>query len=119
MEMSQIIPHTRSGWQVHSSLVACPKRRGGVVADYMTFSLNQQEAGSVVEVKLHGVESDVFLVDPSNLSSFKRGASFRYTGGHFKQSPVRLQVPSDGNWSAVVVPIGGRVEASVSILPNK
>jgi len=89
------------------------------VADYMTFSLNQQEAGSVVEVKLHGVESDVFLVDPSNLSSFKRGASFRYTGGHFKQSPVRLQVPSDGNWSAVVVPIGGRVEASVSILPNK
>jgi hypothetical protein len=85
--------------------------------NYLKFALGQQSAGSIIEVTLSGVESDVFLVDPSNLRSFETGGSFRYTGGHYKQSPVRIAVPSSDAWTVVVVPgPGGRVQASVRAL---
>jgi hypothetical protein len=66
-----------------------------------------------VEVALSGVESDVFVIDDANLSSFERGSTFRYTGGHYRQSPVRLPVPSSGHSTVVVIPTGGRVQAHV------
>ena len=66
---------------------------------------------------LQGVESDVFLVDGANLSIFKRGGQYRYYGGHYKQSPIVLRVPSSGTWTAVVVPgRGGRVTANCRVL---
>jgi Domain of unknown function (DUF1883) len=72
---------------------------------------------SVVEAVLEGVESDVFLVDGANLSSFERGTQFRYTGGHYQRSPVRLAVPSGSGWTVVVIPgAGGTVRASVRVL---
>lgn len=84
--------------------------------NFLKFPLNQQSAGAVVEVTLAGVESDVFLVDPSNLRAMEGGRRFRYHGGHFKGSPVRLKVPESGNWTVVVVPgAGGTVRASVRV----
>ncbi|MGI8761058.1 MAG: DUF1883 domain-containing protein [Jatrophihabitantaceae bacterium] len=74
--------------------------------------LGNQRQGAVVEVTLQGTESDVFLVDTLNLSKFKRGQDFRYSGGHYNSSPVRLAIPSAGTWTAVVVPGGGSVSAS-------
>lgn len=85
--------------------------------NFIEFPLNYQSAGTAIEVTLRGVESDVFLVDNVNLSSFKRGGQYRRYGGHYKHSPVVLGVPSSGTWTAVVVPgLGGRVEASVRVL---
>jgi hypothetical protein len=85
--------------------------------NFLEFPLNHQNAGTGVEVTLEGVESDVFLVDDSNLSSFKRGGQFRYLGGHYEASPVVLGVPLAGNWTVVVVPgPGGTVRASARTL---
>jgi Domain of unknown function (DUF1883) len=82
--------------------------------NYIKFPLKYQPAGAVVEATLAGVESDVFLVDPSNLSALEQGRNFSFHGDHYKQSPVRLIVPSSGDWTAVVIPgPGGTVRASV------
>jgi hypothetical protein len=76
-------------------------------------------AGSIVEVTLSGVESDVFLVDPSSFRAMESGRQYQYHGGHFKNSPVRLSVPHTGEWIAVVVPgAGGTVRASARAIPT-
>lgn len=87
--------------------------------EYIKFPLGRMTVGTTVVVELRGVESDVFLVDDLNLHKLGRGdlSQLQGVGGHYKQSPVRLQVPSSGPWTAVVIPIGGRVEASVSVHP--
>ncbi len=85
--------------------------------NFIEFPLNYQSAGAAVEVTLQGVESDVFLVDNTNLSNFKRGGQVAGKGGHYKKSPVTLRVPTSGTWTVVVVPgLGGRVTASVRVL---
>jgi Domain of unknown function (DUF1883) len=84
---------------------------------FLKFSLGHQGSGAAVEVVLRGVASNVFLVDNLNLLKLERGGQFTYYGGHCDSSPVRLRVPSSGMWTAVVVPIGGYVEASVSVFP--
>lgn len=84
--------------------------------NYLKFPLGWQEAGAVAVATLQGVESDVFLVDSFNLSAFERGRQFQYHGGHQRRSPVRLVVPSVGDWTVVVIPTGGRVEARVEVL---
>ena len=82
--------------------------------NYGKFSLNHQSAGVTVEVVLQGAESDVFLVDSTNLSRFERGQQFSYCGRHYTSSPVRLRIPTSGMWTAVVVPgPGGNVNATV------
>ena len=81
--------------------------------NYLKFSLHLENASTVVEVTLNGVESDVFLVDDSNLANLERGGQYTYFGGHFKASPVILRAPSGGSWTVVVIPLGGRVEATV------
>lgn len=83
--------------------------------NYLHFDVGNQQAGTVVQASLRGSESDVFLVDSMNFSKFKRGQSFEYTGGHYNRSPITLQVPHSGYWTAVVIP-SGRVEASVDVL---
>ncbi len=83
---------------------------------YLKFPLGNRQGGTLVRVDLQGVESDVFLVDASNLRSFERGQDFRFKGGHFKTSPVQLPIPSAGDWTAVVVPKGGEVRVQVRVL---
>ena len=86
--------------------------------EFLKFPLGQLASGAVAEVALRGVESDVYLADDSNLRKLERGDlfGFRGYGGHYKKSPVRLGVPSNGTWTAIVIPIGGRVEASVRVI---
>lgn len=68
---------------------------------YIQSDLGQCKRGDMVEVTLsHG--ANVRLLDSSNFSAYKRGASHRYYGGLARKSPVRLEVPSSGHWHAVV-----------------
>lgn len=85
---------------------------------FLKFPLGHLGNGAVVEVVLRGVESDVYLADDSNLRKLEQGDlnGFRGYGGRYKQSPACLRAPSSGTWTAVVIPIGGRVEASVRVI---
>jgi Domain of unknown function (DUF1883) len=89
-----------------------------VQQQFLKFSLGHLSSGAVVEVVMDGVESDVYLADSSNVSKLERGdlSGFRGYGGHYNQSPVRLQAPSAGLWNAVVIPSGGTVRASASVV---
>jgi hypothetical protein len=81
---------------------------------------HQLGLGDVVEVRLSGVESNIYLVDDSNFGRLKRGESFHYgNSAHFGRSPIRLAAPSAGSWTAVVRPIRGRVTASFRLLRTK
>ena len=84
--------------------------------NYGTFPLNFQRSGAIVTVSLKGVESDVMLLDSTNLQAFERGAQYRYFGGHYKRSPVQLRVPTSGTWTVVIVPgLGGQVNVTVQM----
>ena len=101
----------------HSTLDGVGSRKVKPMS-FVKFTLNHQDAGTMIEVTMSGVESDVYVVDDSNFRRFERGESFQHAkgGGRFKTSPARIVVPSAGNWTAVVVPRGGRVQASVRML---
>jgi hypothetical protein len=82
------------------------------------YDLGQQSAGATVRVTLRGAEANVMLLDSANLATYRRGGRFSYSGGHYRRSPVVLQVPGVGHWH-VVVDLGGyagRVESSVEVL---
>ena len=84
---------------------------------YLDSDLGYQSAGAIVDVHLKGTEANVMLLDQTNFQHYRAQRDFRYVGGHFKQSPVVLQVPHPGHWHAVVDlgGSGGRVEASVTV----
>jgi hypothetical protein len=87
---------------------------------FLKCDLGVVSKGSIVEVKLSGTEANVLLVNSLNLSSYQRGDSFSYYGGHFTKSPARIAVPSTGSWY-IVVDLGGfagSVSASVKILSD-
>lgn len=75
-------------------------------------------AGDVVEVALQGNAANVMLMERHDFESYQRGSNFRYVGGYFKRSPVRLAVPSNGHWFVVVDIAGypGHVKASIKLL---
>ncbi len=71
----------------------------------------------VVEVSLDS-QANVMLLDPHNFSNYRRGASYRYYGGHAEKTPVRLSPPHPGKWH-VVVNLGGypgSVRAGVRVI---
>lgn len=59
-------------------------------------------------------------MNSSNLDRFRRGQSHQYIGGLAKRSPVRLQVPSSGQWHATVDLQGmrGQTRSGVRVLPG-
>lgn len=72
---------------------------------------------AVVEVTLDR-QANVLLLDSPNYQAYRRGASYRYTGGLAKVSPARLRPPHAGRWH-VVINLGGgggRVHAGVRVL---
>lgn len=85
---------------------------------FNSWDLGRLAAGAVVQVKLTGAEANVKLLDASNFSAYKAGDPHRYYGGHYKQSPIRLQVPSGGHWFVTIDYGGfsGSGRASVQVL---
>lgn len=69
--------------------------------EFIKSDLGQCRRGDVVEVTLTS-GANVRLLDQTNFDKYRRGQAHHYTGGLAKYSPVRLQVPRNGHWYAVV-----------------
>ena len=72
------------------------------MSQFIHSDLGSRSRGDVIEVTLTGSAANVMLLDSSNFNAYKNGRQFRYTGGLARRSPVRLQIPSNGHWNAVV-----------------
>lgn len=79
--------------------------------------LGHQHAGAVVTVNLEGSAANVVLLDARNFRQYRAGQPFRYSGGHYRRSPVELEIPCDGHWYAILDLGGfpGRVRGAVSV----
>ena len=85
---------------------------------FIKHELGEMSGGEVAEVELTAA-ANVRLLDSSNFRKYRYGQWHRYYGGHYKISPVRLQIPKPGHWYVVVDlgGYGGRVGASIRVLP--
>jgi len=73
--------------------------------------------GDVVQVDCD-TQCNVMLLTDTNFSSYQRGESFNYYGGHFKYFPARLSAPNSGYWN-VVIDLGGgsaNIRYSISVI---
>jgi hypothetical protein len=87
---------------------------------YIHQDLGTRKRGEVVEVCLTGW-ANVQLLTPNDFTNYSKGRSYRYAqGGLFKQSPVRLQIPSHGHWYVTVDTRGltNGTRASFRMLPS-
>lgn len=84
------------------------------------YRLGHMRGGGIVEITLHGSAANVRLMNSSNFQSYRNGRNHRYHGGLVERSPVRLQVPSAGEWHVTVDLRGlrGTVRSSIRILPS-
>lgn len=62
----------------------------------------QSNGTLTVEVELK-YESDVFLVDYHNFQNYLNNRDFRYYGGNYNQSHVKITVKGVGKWYLVVI----------------
>jgi hypothetical protein len=86
---------------------------------HYVWDLKQQKRGSIVEISLVSA-CNVWLMNSSTYSRYRRGRGGRAIGGYYKRSPVRLQIPSSGHWY-VTMDLGGhsgKVGGSVTVLPG-
>ncbi|RYZ90899.1 MAG: DUF1883 domain-containing protein [Proteobacteria bacterium] len=84
------------------------------------YDLGYKERGQIVEVTLSGSAANVRLMDSSNFQSYRNGRQHRCHGGLATQSPIRIQIPSSGNWHVTVDMEGlrGTVRSGVRVLPG-
>ena len=68
---------------------------------FLHSDLGYRSRGDVLEVSLTRA-ANVRLLDSSNFSKYRRGDRHRYYGGLAKKSPLRIPIPSGGQWHAVV-----------------
>ncbi|MGF9714886.1 DUF1883 domain-containing protein [Paenibacillus sp. JMULE4] len=86
--------------------------------NFTHYDLGTLNGGATVEVTLSGNAANVLLLDSSNFNNYRNGRQYKYYGGHFTRSPVRINVPHTGHWH-VAVDLGGyrgSVKSSVRIL---
>lgn len=88
--------------------------------NFTYYNLGYIDRGTIVEVSLQGSAANVRLMDSSNFNSYKAGRQHRYQGGLANSSPVRLQVPSSGNWHVTVDMQGlrGTTRSSIRVIPS-
>lgn len=88
--------------------------------NFTHYNLGRKEKGQIVEITLSGSAANVRLMDNSNFQNYRNGRQHRYFGGLAKQSPVRLSIPSTGNWHVTVDMQGlrGTVRSSIRMMPS-
>lgn len=77
------------------------------------------KSGQVIQVAVTGTAINLVLLDSANKVNYLKLKPYRYLGGHFKQSPARIVVPSDGHWY-LGVDFGGATGSAnykIAILP--
>ena len=86
--------------------------------NFLKFDLGSRRRGEIVEVTLTS-GANVRLLTSAEFSNFRNGRAHHFIGGLAKRSPVRLQIPSTGQWHVVVDMQGlrGNTKASVRVLP--
>ncbi|WDF60573.1 DUF1883 domain-containing protein [Flavobacterium sp. KACC 22758] len=88
--------------------------------NFTHYDLGRKERGQIIEITLSGSAANVRLMDSSNFQNYRNGRNHRYTGGLARKSPVRLSIPSTGNWHITIDMQGliGTVRSSVRTLPS-
>lgn len=88
--------------------------------NFTHYDLGRKERGQIIEITLSGSAANVRLMDSSNFQNYRNGRNHRYTGGLARKSPVRLSIPSTGNWHITIDMQGlrGKVRSSVRTLPS-
>ena len=86
--------------------------------NYTKHDIGYLEQGALVVVALRCAAANVRLLDDNNLSHYQAGRPHTFCGGLMTHSPVRIPVPSNGNWHIVVDMLGlkGAAEPSVSVI---
>jgi hypothetical protein len=74
--------------------------------NFVHYDLGNLQAGQTIEVQLD-LAANVQLLDPANFNHYRSGQQFSFFGGHVRQSPYRLSVPSSGHWH-LAIDLGGR-----------
>jgi hypothetical protein len=69
--------------------------------EHVYVDLGQLPRGAVVEFHLSGSAANVWLMDSSTYSRYKRGNQVRAQGGHTRQTPVRMRTDRAAHWYAV------------------
>ena len=87
---------------------------------HLYVDLGHLPRGRIVELHLSGNAANVWLMDSSTYSRYKRGNQVRAQGGHTKRSPVRLQTDRSAHWYAVADLGGypGRLGLEARVLPG-
>jgi len=85
---------------------------------YTHYDLGHQQQGKIVEVTLQGSAANVRLMNSSSFQSYRNRRNFKHYGGLARKSPIRLEIPSTGQWHIVIdmQGLGGRVKSSVRML---
>ncbi|MDQ6472531.1 DUF1883 domain-containing protein [Flavobacterium sp. LHD-80] len=88
--------------------------------NFTHYDLGRKERGQIIEITLSGSAANVRLMDSSNFQNYRNGRTHRYSGGLARKSPIRLVVPSTGNWHVTIDMNGlrGTVKSSVRTLPG-
>lgn len=86
----------------------------------MVVDLGNLPRGAVVEFHVSGNAANVWLMDSSTYSRYKRGNQVRAQGGHTTRSPVRMQTDRAAHWNAVADLGGfpGRLGLTALVLPG-
>jgi hypothetical protein len=85
---------------------------------FIHYDLGPRLGGEIVHVSLCGAPANVLLLDDANYQSYRTGRRYECVGGRATTSSVRLEVPSCGDWHAVVDMRGlrGRTRASFQVI---
>jgi Domain of unknown function (DUF1883) len=94
------------------------KADGANQMEFTYWDLGHLTHGAVVEVNLTGTAANVQLLDSSNFAAYKSRQQYRYFGGQYTSSPVRIPVPVTGHWFIAIDYGGnsGRGTASIKVL---
>ncbi len=87
---------------------------------YAYLDLGEQAAGSTVQVTVRGGGAkNVLVLTSANFVRYQADRSFRYLGGRYRGQPVRIKLPQDDHWYAVmeIGTYNGRARAAVEVLP--
>lgn len=87
--------------------------------DFIHHQLGHRQRGEIVEIHLDA-RANVRLLNSSQFAAYKAGRSFRTIQGQATSSPIRWQIPQNGQCH-VAIDFGGypgRVRSSVRVLPG-